>query len=149
MIQLPKYIHPSVDDVEEIEQSDIETGDYILTGPVIENEVSANIVYKQTQYLLVQGQITSVDKEAFTVDIITQAKDHYIDIEKFTSQSLLNTKDLSVSKAGLANIKLEILSMQLYSNRMATSEKASAIRILLFHRNSFTSETLAPSKSSR
>lgn len=148
---ITKIYTSSVDDVEEIEQSDIETGDYILaTGPVIENEVSANIVYKQTQYLLVQGQITSVDKEAFTVDIITQAKDHYtLDIEKFTSQSLLNTKDLSVSKAGFSKYQVGDTIHAVILKPNGTSEKASAIRILIIPQEFFTSETLAPSKSSR
>jgi len=148
---ITKIYLSSFDGQEEIEQSDIKTGDYILaTGPVIENQVSANILYKQTQYLLVQGQITAVDKEAFTVDIITQAKDHYtLDIEKFTTQSLLNTKDLSVSKAGFSKYQVGDTIHAVILKPKGTSEKASAIRILIIPQEFFTSETLAPSKASR
>lgn len=145
---ITKIYLSSFDDLEELEQSDIQTGDYILaTGPVIEDQVSANIVYKQTPYLLVQGQITAVDKEAFTVDIITQAKDQYtLDIEKYTTQSLLNTKDLSVTKAGFSKYQVGDTIHAVILKPKGTSEKASAVRILIIPQEFFTSETLAPSK---
>lgn len=146
---ITKVYLSSVDGQEEMEQSDLKTGDYILaTGPVIENQVSANILYKQTPYLLVQGQITAVDKEAFTVGIVTQAKDQYtLDIEKFTAQSLLNTKDLSVTKAGFSKYQVGDTIHAVILKPKGTSDKVSAIRILIIPQEFFTSETLAPSKA--
>lgn len=146
---ISKLYLSSIDGQEEMEQTDLKTGDYILaTGPVIENQVSANILYKQTAYLLVQGQITAVDKEAFTVGIVTQAKDQYtLDIEKFTVQSLLNTKDLSVTKAGFSKYQVGDTIHAVILKPKGTSEKVSAMRILIIPQEFFTTETLAPSKA--
>ena len=103
--------------------------------------------YKQAHYLVLQGQITSVDKDAFTVSILTQAKDQYtLDIETSTKQSLLNTKDLSLSKAGFSKYKVGDTIHTVILKPKEGTEKATAIRIVIVPQEFFTSETLSPSK---
>lgn len=146
---ITKMYLSSIDGKEELKQTDLESGDYVLiTGPVIENQVSANLLYKQTQYLVLQGQITSVDKDAFTVSIVTQAKDTYtLDIEKDTKQFLLNSKDLTLAKAGFSKYQVGDTIHAVIIKPKGNSEKASAIRVIIIPQEIFTSETLSPSKA--
>src|SRR3989338_2426674 len=48
-----------IDGSKEIEAADLVKGDrLIITGPILENEISANTIYRQVAYLALQGQIT-------------------------------------------------------------------------------------------
>lgn len=145
---ITKMYLSSSDGQEELEQSDLKDGDYILvTGPIIENQVSANLLYQQVQYLVLQGQITAVDKEAFTVSIVTQAKDQYtLDIETHTQQFLLNSKDLTLAKAGFSKYQVGDTVHAVIVKPEGNSEKADALRIVIIPQEIFTSETLSPSK---
>jgi len=91
----------------EIKQSQIETGDYIIvTGPVVDKTISANFVYVDSKYLVKNGKITEVDKEAYSIKVTTAEKDNFaLDIESSTKQQILNIKTLEVEKVGFSKIK--------------------------------------------
>lgn len=98
----------SLEDQEELTASDLEKDDYVIvSGPVIENQVSANRIYKQTQYTVLQGHITAINKDAFTIDVLTLDKDTYtLDIENTTKQVLMNSKTLALEKSGFSKFQI-------------------------------------------
>lgn len=98
----------SVADQDELEISDLAKDDYILvSGPLIENQISANLIFVQTQYKVIQGQITSINKDSFTVDVLTLDKDAFtLDIEDKTKQVLMNSKTLALEKSGFSKFQV-------------------------------------------
>lgn len=131
----------NVNGLKDIKQSDLEKGQTILvTGPIIENQISANHVYLQTEYLVLQGQITAVDEDDFTVSIVTPAKDQYVlDIQKGTKQLLMNSKDLTLTKSGFSKFKVgdSIHAVIEKPKGSVTSEKANTIRTLIIPQEYF------------
>lgn len=91
----------------EIKQSQIEKGDYIIvTGPVVDKTINANFVYMDDKYLVKNGKITEVDKEAYSIKVTTAEKDNFtLDVETSTKQQILNIKTLEVEKVGFSKIK--------------------------------------------
>lgn len=91
----------------EIKQSQIEKGDYIIvTGPVVDKTINANFVYMDDKYLVKNGKITEIDKEAYSIKVTTAEKDNFtLDVETSTKQQILNIKTLEVEKVGFSKIK--------------------------------------------
>ena len=86
---------------------DIVKGTYIfVTGPEIGETVSANEVYKDTQFVIMSGKITEVNEEDFTVKIVTIDKSNYdLDIEKNSKLKLLDIKTLETDSIGFSKLK--------------------------------------------
>lgn len=93
--------------IKEISLKEIIKGDYIfVTGPEIGETVTANAVYKDTQYLVFSGKITEVDSEKFTIKIVTVDKSNYVlDVERTTKQKLLDIKTLKTTAIGFSKLK--------------------------------------------
>jgi len=91
----------------EIKQSQVQKGDYIIvTGPVVDKTINANFVYMDSKYLVKNGKITEVDKEAYSIKVTTAEKDNFtLDVETSTKQQILNIKTLEVEKVGFSKIK--------------------------------------------
>ncbi|OGK28796.1 hypothetical protein A3D06_01735 [Candidatus Roizmanbacteria bacterium RIFCSPHIGHO2_02_FULL_40_9] len=114
----------------------------IVSGPILEDQISANTIYLQEEYLVEQGQVTNVDKENFTIDVVTSEKTEMtLDIEKGTQQKILNTKTLELSNAGFSKYKVGD-SIHFVSKKPASDEKkASAVRIVIIPQEFFTKDT--------
>ena len=86
---------------------DIAKGNYIfVTGPEIGETVTANEVYKDTQYIVMSGKITEVNTDDFTVKIVTIEKSNYdLDIEKSTKLNLLDIKTFETDSIGFSKLK--------------------------------------------
>lgn len=104
---LTKYYRIAGTQKKEIEQSDIETGLFlIVTGVEHDRTVTANIVYIDEKFLTKSGSITEVDKENFTLSVTSTDQDPYIlNIETVTKQQMMNVKTLAVEKSGFSKIK--------------------------------------------
>ncbi len=91
----------------EIELSDLEKGDYIfVSGPLVESTVTANGIYKDTPYTVGSGQITAVDTDAVSIDIVSTDKAELtIDISKKIRPKIMDSKTLEIEKTTLAKIK--------------------------------------------
>lgn len=96
-----------LNDREEIDFEDIEEGDYlIVSGPAIEDQISANTIYVQTRYIVTQGQIANANESNFTIDVVTRDKSEYtVDIEDDTNQTILDIDTLDVSSSGFSKLK--------------------------------------------
>lgn len=139
---ITSFFMASVDDHDAIEQSDLKESDYVLvSGPIIEDQVSANIVYKQTPYLVLQGQITAVDKSAFTIDVITLEKDSYtLDIEDDTTQFLMNSKTLALEKAGFSKYQVGDTLHFVVVKPEAGKTKLTVVRTLIIPQEYFVED---------
>lgn len=86
---------------------DIVKGNYIfVTGPEIGETVTANEVYKDTQYIIMSGKITEVNEDDFTVKIVTIDKSNYeLDVEKSTKLKLLDIKTFETDSIGFSKLK--------------------------------------------
>lgn len=91
----------------EIELNDLEKGDYIfVSGPLVENTVTANDVYKDSPYIVGSGQITAVDTDAVTIDIVSTEKEELtIDISSKIRPKIMDSKTLEIERTTLAKIK--------------------------------------------
>ncbi|MGB4965574.1 MAG: hypothetical protein WBO77_00490 [Microgenomates group bacterium] len=91
----------------EIELSDLEKGDYIfVSGPLVESTVTANGIYKDTPYIVGSGQITAVDTDAVSMDIVSTDKTELtIDISGKIKPKIMDSKTLEIERTTLAKIK--------------------------------------------
>lgn len=144
------YVKTTVDGEEEIEPEEIAEGDYILVdGPIIEEQVSANKVYRQTEYLVLQGQITDIDTPNFTVNVVTPEKDEYkLDIEEETEQSILDSVSLEISSAGFSKYKVGDSLHFVIEKTEDTEKSITAVRTLIIPQEFFVVETPSPTDES-
>jgi len=91
----------------EIKLSQIKKDDYlVVNGPTSETTVSANYIFADEQYLVDVGKITEVDKENYSLKIITSDKETIgLDIETSTKQTILDIKTLELNRTGFSKIK--------------------------------------------
>ncbi len=92
---------------QEIEVEDIEVGDYaIVTGVQADNSITANTIFIDERFLVMTGKISQVDKENFTLTVVTTAKEQIdLDIESSTKQSMVNIKTNEAEVSGFTKIK--------------------------------------------
>lgn len=104
---LTKYFQIVGAQKKEIKNKDIAKGNYILvTGVINDNSITANVIYVDEQFLVESGKITEVNKEDFSLKVITAGRDNYIlSIETNTKQQILNIKTLEVERVGFSKIK--------------------------------------------
>jgi len=93
--------------IKDSSSQNITKGNYIfVTGPEIGETVTANEVYKDTQYIIMSGKITEVNQDDFTVKIVTIDKSDYeLDIEKSTKLKLLDIKTFETDSIGFSKLK--------------------------------------------
>lgn len=144
------YVKTTVDGEEEIEAEEIVEGDYILIdGPIIEDQVSANKIYRQTEYLVLQGQITDIDTPNFTVNVVTPEKDEYIlDIQEETEQSIVDSVTLDISAAGFSKYKVGDSLHFVIEKTEDTESAIDAVRTLIIPQEFFVEETPSPTDDS-
>lgn len=91
----------------EIKKSDLKAGDYIIVvGLMLNDNLEANEVYIDEQFLVKTAKITELSKSDYYLKVITYDKDEYIlDIQSSTRQFMLNTKTKEIERAGFSSIK--------------------------------------------
>lgn len=104
---LTKIYRISNNQKNEIKLSKIKKDDYlVVNGPTSETTVSANYIFVDEQYLVDVGKITEVDKENYSLKIITSDKETIsLDIETLTKQTILDIKTLELNRIGFSKIK--------------------------------------------
>jgi ribosomal protein S17 len=104
---LTKYFRILGTKKQEIKQDDIEVDDYIIvTGVSSDKTITANTVFVDERFLVISGKISQVDKENYTLSIVTTAKEEIdLDIENTTRQSMINIKTHEPEASGFTKIK--------------------------------------------
>ncbi len=87
--------------------SNLAKNDYIIvTGPLTDKTLTANIVYIDEQFFQGSGKITEVNKTGFFLKVATLDKETYtLDVETFTKKYLLDAKTLSIDPTTLTKLK--------------------------------------------
>lgn len=93
--------------LKEIKKSDIKKDSYIIvSGPIFDKSITANVIYVDEQFLIKSGKITEANSSDFTLKVMTEDKETYtLDIESGTQQNILNIKTLSAEKTGFSKLK--------------------------------------------
>jgi len=91
----------------EMKPSDLKTDMYlIVTGPIADKTISANIVFIDESYLIQSGKITEVNKTDFYIKVLSVDKKEYtLDVESGTKQNMVNIKTLEIERTGFSKIK--------------------------------------------
>lgn len=77
----------------------------VVTGPIIGNAVTANVLYIDEEYIVKSGKITEVDPEEFVVKLLSTERDEYtLDFELTTKASILDIETLEHTKAGFSKL---------------------------------------------
>lgn len=123
----------------EIELSDLEKGDYIfVSGPLVESTVTANGVYKDTPYIVGSGQITSIDTDAVTIDIVSTDKAELtIDVSKKIRPKIMDSKTLEIERTTLAKIKAGD-TIHYVVSATDDEKKVSAVSLLIIPQEYFS-----------
>lgn len=92
----------------EITKKDLAKGDYVIvTGPLLEKTITANLIYVDETFIVSSGKITDVDTENFFIKVLTTDKTAYsLDIERSTQIQLLDIKTLESAKIGFTKLKV-------------------------------------------
>jgi hypothetical protein len=91
----------------EIKTNDIEKNDYsIVSGVVVDNIITANVVLIDENFLVDSGKITEINKETYNIKVLTSDKNTYsLDIETSTKQYMINIKTLLKETIGFSKLK--------------------------------------------
>ena len=91
----------------EIKTNDITKGDYaIVSGVVVDNVITANVVLIDENFLVDSGKITEINKDTYNIKVLTSDKNTYsLDIETGTKQYLINIKTLAREVIGFSKLK--------------------------------------------
>lgn len=104
---ISKYYQISGVTKKEIKFNDLKKDMFlIVTGVLNDKTITANTVYVDEMFLVKSGKVTLIDKEKFSLNIVTTEKDTMtLEIETSTKQYMLNVKSLDVEKSGFSKIK--------------------------------------------
>lgn len=143
---ITKFFLSTVKKTQAIKRDDLEKGDkLIIFGPIIEDQISANKIFKQTPYITAQGEITNLDKDNFSIDMVTSDKEEVsLDIEESTTQRIMDTKKLTFAKAGFSKYKVGDRIHVVYVKPVKEGAKASVVRTLIIPQEFFTETATTP-----
>ena len=104
---LTKYFKILGTQKKEIRADDIKEKDYaIISGIVVDNVITANVVLIDENFLVDSGKITEVNKDNYNLKILASDKNTYsLDIETYTKQFMINIKTLEIERVGFSKIK--------------------------------------------
>lgn len=88
--------------------ADLKKGMYIIvSGPLIDKVIDANIVYQDEQFLVDFGRIIEANKADNSLVITTLAKENYtLDIELQTKQDIINIKTFEIERGAFSKIRV-------------------------------------------
>ncbi len=125
---------------QEIEPNEIQKGDFIIaTGIIDGNQVEANNIYKDENFLIQTGQVIEINKDEYWIKVNTLEKEAVIlDIETYTKKFLLNIKDYQFESVGFSKIKegdSTIFVIKKTNNKQIN--RASAIKMIIIPQEFF------------
>lgn len=137
---LTKYYQIVGTHLKEIKRADIKKGAFVIaTGVANDNVINANIVYIDEMFLVKSGKITEVDKENFSLKVLSTDKDAYtLEIETTTKQQMINVKTLIAEPTGFSKIKEgDTIHFVVKKTGMEKNNTYSAIKILIVPQEHF------------
>ncbi len=91
----------------ELKKDQYKVGDYVfVTGPEIDEVVTANAIYRDQVYLVFSGKITEVNATDFSINVLSVDKSTYtLDVETKTATRMFNIKTKALDKIGFSKLK--------------------------------------------
>jgi hypothetical protein len=91
----------------EIKQSDLKKDMYIIvSGPLIEKTITANVIYFDEQIFVGSGKITEVNTDDVLIKVTTTERDNLtLDIPARLKLQIVNSKTLDIESTTLSKIK--------------------------------------------
>lgn len=91
----------------EVKSDDIKKDAYVIvTGPIVDKTINANIVFIDEAFIVQTGKISELNKTDFYIKLTTLDKNNItLDIESGTKQNMLNIKTLEIERTGFSKIK--------------------------------------------
>jgi hypothetical protein len=91
----------------EIKFENLKTGMFlIMTGVLNDKTIIANSIYVDEMFVVKSGKITEINKDDYTLKVLTTEKDTYIlGVETTTKQQMVNVKTLVLENSGFSKIK--------------------------------------------
>ncbi len=125
---------------QEIEPNEIQKGDFIVaTGIIDGNQIEANNIYKDENFLIQTGQVIEINKDEYWIKINTLEKEAVIlDIETYTKKFLLSIQDYRLESVGFSKIKegdSVIFAIKKTNNKQIN--RASAIKMIIIPQEFF------------
>lgn len=92
----------------EISFIDLKVDDYVIvSGPQLDNSITANNIYKDEEYVIASGKVNEIDRTNFSVKIMTTDKDDYtVFVESTTKQSIINIKTILPEQGAFSKLKV-------------------------------------------
>lgn len=104
---LTKYYQVAGTVIKEIKKEDFKKGSYVIvSGPQFDKTINANVVYLDEKFIVTSGKISEVNKNDFSLTVITEDNETYtLDVETKTQQNILNIKTLEIERTGFTKLK--------------------------------------------
>lgn len=131
---LTKYYQISGAQQKEIDKDIVEEDDYLIaTGVIADKTITANSVFIDQRYITGSGKITEVDKDNFTIQIVSSDKSIFIlNIETSTKQQIVNIKTLELEKVGFSKLIVgDSIHFVVKNTGSETNNEYSAEKILI------------------
>ncbi len=138
---LTKYYQVAGAAIKEIKKADIKKDSYIIvSGPVFDKSITANVIYVDERFIIKTGKITEANSGDFTLKVMTEDKETYtLDIESKTTQTILNIKTIEPEKVGFSKLKEgdTIYFVVKQGGKVANSTRYSAEKIFVIPQEYF------------
>ncbi|MGB9707496.1 MAG: hypothetical protein ACPL1D_01955 [Microgenomates group bacterium] len=124
----------------ELQFSDLAKNDFVIVLGIFSGQtITANFIYKDEQFLVLTGNITEVNKQDYSLKVLTDEKETYIlDIETYTNQNMINIKTLETQKIGFSKIKEgDIIHFVIKKDLENKGNRYSAKKILIIPQEYF------------
>ncbi len=138
---LTKYYQIVGTSKKEIKQSDIKKDNYVIvSGLMIDNAVTANVIYLDDQYFVKSGKITEVNKDDGMLKVLTSEKDTLtLDVPVKLKMQLMDSKTLATSPTTFSKVKEGDTVHFIYSSAGKEKEANTyeAIKVLIIPQEFF------------
>ncbi|MBI1862772.1 hypothetical protein HYS00_01490 [Candidatus Microgenomates bacterium] len=126
----------------EIKVDSLRKGDYIIiAGPSSDNTVTANAIYRDQQYIVGSGKITTVNKTDFTLGVATEDKENVtVDVQNNTKRFLVDSKTFDKEVIGFTKIKEgdTVHYVLIKTGQEKVKGRYNALRIVIIPQEYFT-----------
>lgn len=104
---LTRFYEVAGTQTKELKKDQVKEGDYVfVTGPEIDDVVTANAIYRDQVYMVFSGKITEVNSTDFSIKVLSVDKSTYtIDVETKTASRMFNIKTKALDKIGFSKLK--------------------------------------------
>lgn len=137
---LTKYYQVTGTTRKEIKFEGLKKGMFlIITGVLNDKTITANSIYVDEMFLVKSGKITEINKDDFTLKVVTSEKDTFIlEVETSTNQQMINIKTLELEKTGFSKIKEgDTIQFVIKKNGTEKNNKYSIVKFIVIPQEYF------------